>query len=107
MPLSVRNMVAILATIVILLGVFFIATLYLPTRKQARRTAQRRVTLEAQVEAAAPTGGEREQEAAIIDAIGMDIDFSRDGSSLLERAFQNSSSRSIAWEVRWTFDSWR
>jgi len=75
MPLSVRNMVAILATIVILLGVFFIATLYLPTRKQARRTAQRRVTLEAQVEAAAPTGGEREQEAAIIDAIGMDIDF--------------------------------
>jgi len=75
MQLSVRNMIAILVTIVILLGVFFVATLYFPTMKQARLTAQRRAMLEAQVEAVAPVGAQIDQEAAIIDAMDMDINF--------------------------------
>jgi len=75
MPLSVRNMIAILVTVVILVGVFYAASLYYPTRKQAVRIARSRAMLEAQLEAVSPTGGESQKEGAVTDALTMDVNF--------------------------------
>jgi len=75
MPLSVRNMIAILVTIVILLGMFFIAALYYPTNKRAGRTARIRAVLESQVESTSPAGGQTERETKTQDAMAMDINF--------------------------------
>lgn len=75
MPLSARNMIAILVTIVILAGVFYAASLYYPTRKKAVRIARSRAMLEAQLEAASPTGGESQKEGAVTDALTMDVNF--------------------------------
>ena len=75
MPLSVRHMIAILVTIVILAGVFYTATLYYPTRKRALRVAKSRAMLEAQLETASPTGGESQQKEAVTDALTMDVNF--------------------------------
>ena len=75
MPLSARNMIAIVVTIAILLGVFFTASLYYPTTKRARRIAKNLAMLEAQVEAASPASGQAEEEVAIVDAMDRDIDF--------------------------------
>lgn len=75
MSLSPRNMIAIVATIAILLGGVFAISLYYPTKKRARRIAKNRAFLQAQVEAASPAGGQAHWEAEIVDAMGMDIDF--------------------------------
>jgi Tfp pilus assembly protein PilO len=75
MALSLRNMVAILVTIVILLGVFFVATLYYPTNKRAKRIANSRAILEAQVEAASPAGGQAKRETEIIEKMGGDVNY--------------------------------
>lgn len=75
MALSSRNMIAILVTIVVLLGVFFMAILYYPAQKRARRVARSRAILEAQVEAVAPAREGAPQETAMIDAMDMDVNF--------------------------------
>lgn len=73
--LSVRNMIAILVTIVILLGVFFVTTLYYPTDKRAKRIAKRRAILEAQVESSSPPGAQAKEEKEMVDALARDINF--------------------------------
>jgi Tfp pilus assembly protein PilO len=75
MRLSVRNMIAIGITVVILLGVFFTIAVYYPTNKRAKRMAKSRALLEAQVEAASPVRRLAQREATIIDALSMDVDF--------------------------------
>jgi len=76
MPLSARNMIAILVTIAVLLGVFFVAALYYPTNKRAKRMTKARAILEAQVEAASPTDNTGPgKNAAPRDATDMDINF--------------------------------
>jgi Tfp pilus assembly protein PilO len=75
MPLSVRNMIAVLVTIVILAGVFYTATLYYPTRKRAVRVAKSLALLQAQLEAASPTGGESQKKGVMTDALTMDVNF--------------------------------
>jgi Tfp pilus assembly protein PilO len=75
MPLSVRNMVAILVTIVILAGVAFTATLYYPTNKRAQRTAKIRAVLEAQVEGISPAVTPAKRRIELMDTMRMDIDF--------------------------------
>jgi len=68
-------MIVILVTIVILLGAFFVATLYYPTNKRARRIARSRAILEAQVESSAPAGVRAWTEGDFVDVVGMDINF--------------------------------
>ncbi len=73
--LSVRNMIAILVTIVILLGVFFVATLYYPTRKKAKRFATRRAMVEAQFENSSARQAQEKGEREILDVISRDVNF--------------------------------
>ncbi|NIO05226.1 MAG: type 4a pilus biogenesis protein PilO, partial [Proteobacteria bacterium] len=73
--LSVRNMIAILLTIAILMGVFFVATLYYPTNKRAKRIARSRAMLEAQIEAPTPQGAKVGTGEDIVDVMGMDVNF--------------------------------
>jgi Tfp pilus assembly protein PilO len=68
-------MIAILATITILMGVFFFAILYYPVKKRANLTARLRTNFEAQVGEISPQGGQTDQEAATSDAMDMDINF--------------------------------
>ncbi len=75
MALSFRNMVAILATIVILPGVFLLMTVYRPINRQAGRVAKIRAFLEAQVEGAFPAGGQKAIGTGLKDAMPMDINF--------------------------------
>ena len=75
MALSVRNMITILITVVVLLGVFFTATLYYPTQKKARRVARSRAILEAQVDALSPTRGQTGEETAVLGGMEMDVNF--------------------------------
>ena len=75
MRLSLRNMIAILVTIVILLGVFYTASLYYPTRKRAKRVERSRAMLEAQLEAVSPTQEKSKNAAMISDALAMDVNF--------------------------------
>ncbi|NIQ38174.1 MAG: type 4a pilus biogenesis protein PilO [Proteobacteria bacterium] len=73
--LSPRNMIAILATIVILLGVFFVTWLYYPTNKRAKRIANSRAILEAQVEALSPMVGGAEGVAEITEIMSGEVNF--------------------------------
>ncbi len=73
--LSVRNMIAILVTIAILMGVFFVATLYYPTNKRAKRIARSRAILEAQIEGPTPPGAKEGAGEDIVDLMGMDVNF--------------------------------
>lgn len=75
MALSLRNMVAILVTIVILLGVFFVATIYYPTNKRAKRIAKSRAIVEAQVESSSPADTQAKEEKEMIDAMARDVNF--------------------------------
>jgi Tfp pilus assembly protein PilO len=68
-------MIAILVTMVVLLGVFFTMAVDYPTRKQARRLAKSRAILEAQMEAVSPKDGNTASDAAIIDAMAFDFNF--------------------------------
>ncbi|NIO03730.1 MAG: type 4a pilus biogenesis protein PilO [Proteobacteria bacterium] len=75
MALSLRNMIAILVTIFILLGVFFVASLYYPTNKQAKRIARSLAILEAQVEDASPVDGPAKRTNEILEVMGEDVNF--------------------------------
>ncbi|NIQ39072.1 MAG: type 4a pilus biogenesis protein PilO [Proteobacteria bacterium] len=73
--LNVRNMIAILVTIAVLLGAFFVATLYYPINKRTKRMARSRAILEAQVESLTPMGGQTKGEKDIADVMAMDVNF--------------------------------
>lgn len=75
MPLSVRNMIAIVVTLVILLGVFFTVALYYPVKKRAQRVGRSRALLEAQVEALSPPGGGKGSQGTIRAAMAMDVNY--------------------------------
>jgi Tfp pilus assembly protein PilO len=68
-------MIAILVTIGVLLGVFYTASLYYPTRKRAKRVERTLAMLEAQLEAVSPTQEKSKDRAMISDALAMDVDF--------------------------------
>jgi Tfp pilus assembly protein PilO len=85
MPLSIRNMIAIVVTAVILLSVVFAVALYYPTSKRAKRMAKSRAILEAQVETFSPSAEQAGSRAPIIDATAMDINFFKKRNLVAEK----------------------
>jgi Tfp pilus assembly protein PilO len=68
-------MIAILVTIAVLLGAFFVATLYYPNNKRTKRMARSRAILEAQIESLTPMSGQGKGEKDIADVMAMDVNF--------------------------------